>query len=64
MTEGGHFTILNVTESPAEPDILLFSSLDPSVLVVGTYHLEEDGNRAGSLLLYYVDSSSFVWYLT
>lgn len=61
MTPGRRFTVLNVTELPAEPDLLLFSSLDSSILVVGTYHLEEDGNRAGSLLLYHVDSSSLAW---
>lgn len=62
MTERGSFSILNNTETPAEPDVLLFSALDPCVLVAGTYHLEEDGSRRGSLLVYTIDPSTFTLY--
>jgi hypothetical protein len=57
-----HFNILSETNVPAEPDILLFSPLDASVLVTGTYHLEKNGRRIGSLLLYTVDPSTSSWY--
>jgi hypothetical protein len=36
----------------AEPDVLLFSPLHPSLLVIGTYHLCGNGTREGMLLLY------------
>lgn len=62
MTQRELFSILTKTETPDEPDVLLFSSLDPSVLVAGTYHIKEDGRRSGSLLVYSVDPSSFAWY--
>ena len=63
MTErGGVFDILSKTDTPNEPDVLLFSPINHSVLVAGTYHLENGGRRSGSLLVYAVDPSSFTWY--
>jgi hypothetical protein len=62
MTGMGPISILNEKKTPAEPDVLLFSSLNPSVLIAGTYHLEENGRRIGSLLVYTVDPLSFAWY--
>ena len=62
MTEReGVFDILSVADIPNEPDVLLFSPTNPSVLVAGTYHLENDGRRCGSLLVYAVDPPSFIW---
>jgi hypothetical protein len=52
------FKVLETVETPHEPDVLLFSPIDPSVLVVGTYHLLTDGQRIGSLLLYYIDAET------
>jgi hypothetical protein len=63
MSERGRvFDILSVADVPNEPDVLLFSPTDPSVLVAGTYHLENSGRRCGSLLVYAVDPTSFIWY--
>ena len=63
MIEGeGVFDILSKTDTPNEPDVLLFSPINPSVLVAGTYHLENAGRRRGSLLVYAVDPASFTWY--
>lgn len=62
MTGMGPVSILNEEKTPAEPDVLLFSSLNPSVLVAGTYHLDDNGRRSGSLLVYTVDPLSFTWY--
>ena len=63
MTDrGGVFHILSETEIPNEPDVLLFSPINPSVLVAGTYHLEKEGRRSGSLLVYFVDPALFTWY--
>jgi hypothetical protein len=61
MLRTPHFSSLKRIKTPAEPDVLLFSELDPSILVAGTYHLEENGDRVGSLLLYLVDLSSLEW---
>jgi hypothetical protein len=55
------FNAVNKIYTPAEPDVLLFSLLEPSLLVIGTYHLLEDGSRLGSLLLYSLDNTSS-WY--
>lgn len=55
------FNIVNKEDTPSEPDVLLFSPIDPFVLVAGTYHLESDGRRSGSLLVYVLDPSSFTW---
>jgi hypothetical protein len=62
MSGGRQFSVLHETDVLSEPDVLLFSPLDPSVLVIGTYHLEENGSRTGSLLIYTVDLSTFIWY--
>ena len=62
MTGMGPVSILNEEKTPAEPDVLLFSSSSPSVLVAGTYHLDDDGRRSGSLLVYTVDPLSYTWY--
>ena len=56
------FDILDKANTPSEPDVLLFSPIDPSILVAGTYHLESNGQRTGSLLVYILDPLSFTWY--
>jgi hypothetical protein len=60
--EERHFDVLSETEVPSEPDVLLFSPLDSSVLVVGTYHFQANGTRVGGLLTYTVDPSTHAWY--
>jgi hypothetical protein len=57
------FKVLETVETPHEPDVLLFSPIDSSVLVVGTYHLLTDGQRIGSLLLYSVNVETASWYV-
>jgi hypothetical protein len=57
------FKVLGTVETPHEPDVLLFSPIDSSVLVVGTYHLCTDGQRIGSLLLYSVNVETASWYV-
>lgn len=64
MSGDRHLSVLHETDVLSEPDVLLFSRLDPSVLVIGTYHLEKDGRRTGSLLIYTVDPSTFTWYVS
>jgi len=56
-----NFDVQSQIDTEAEPDVLLFSPLDTSLLVVGTYHLNKDGQRNGSLLLYTLDSESNAW---
>ena len=56
------FDVLSETEVPSEPDVLLFSPLDSSVLVVGTYHFQDNGTRVGGLLTYTVHPSTHAWY--
>ncbi len=56
-----NFDVQSQIDTEAEPDVLLFSPLDTSLLVVGTYHLNKDGQRHGSLLLYTLDSESNAW---
>jgi hypothetical protein len=53
------FEILGEVTLPAEPDILLFSLLYPSILVVGTYHLKQDATREGLLLTYQCNPVNF-----
>jgi len=56
------FQIQNRVIVESEPDVLLFSPLDPSLLVVGTYHLiKENGRREGKLLLYSIENDSKNW---
>jgi hypothetical protein len=64
MSGDRQLSVLHETDVLSEPDVLLFSPLDPSVLVTGTYHLEKDGSRTGSLLVYSVDPSTFMWYVS
>ena len=54
-------TLLTKEEIPFEPDVLLFSNIHPNFLIVGTYHLGEDGSRIGSLLLYDVNPFLLSW---
>jgi hypothetical protein len=63
MTAARTFNVLQEIKTPSEPDVLLFSPIDPSVLIAGTYHLQEDGSRVGGLLVYRVVSSTSQWYL-
>lgn len=63
MTETLTFNVLQEIKTPSEPDVLLFSPIDSSVLIAGTYHLQEDGSRIGSLLVYRIDPSTTQWYL-
>lgn len=51
------FHVLSEITLPSEPDVLLFSPLDVSVLIVGTYHLEEDASRSGTFLTYKISPS-------
>ena len=53
------FQVLGEITLPAEPDVLLFSRLHPSILVVGTYHLKQDGTREGLLLTYQCNQTNF-----
>jgi hypothetical protein len=62
MTAARTFNVLQEIKTPSEPDVLLFSPIDPTVLIAGTYHLQEDGSRIGSLLVYRIVSSTSQWY--
>ena len=56
------FQILRQVTIESEPDVLLFSPLDSSLLVVGTYHLvKESGQREGKLLLYRIEEETKNW---
>jgi hypothetical protein len=57
------FKVFETLETPNEPDVLLFSPIDSSALVVGTYHLLVDGQRIGSLLLYSLNVETASWYV-
>jgi hypothetical protein len=61
MTAVEPFTILQELSTPSEPDVLLFSTIYPSVLLSGTYHLQKDGSRIGSVLVYQIDPSTAQW---
>jgi len=61
MTTIPGIQVLYKVETAAEPDVLQFSPLDPRLLVVGTYHLEDNGTRKGTLLLYSVAPQSNSW---
>jgi hypothetical protein len=56
------FSVVDCVTTPDEPDVLLFSPIDPSLLLVGTYHLGDTGQRTGTLLLYSVDAQTSKWY--
>src|SRR5271155_4833885 len=45
MTSVRTLRVLHTVKTPAEPDVLQFSPLDPRLLVMGTYRLERNQNR-------------------
>jgi len=62
MTSVRTLRVLHTVKTPAEPDVLQFSPLDPRLLVMGTYRLEQNGTRTGTLLLYSVNIQSHSWF--
>lgn len=53
--------MLSITDTEVEPDVLLFSPVNPAILVVGTYHLEQNGKRKGTISLFQVQDHSRIW---
>jgi hypothetical protein len=54
----GKLDVLYQLETESEPDVILFSRVDTSVFVAGTYHLDESRARNGALLLYHLSVAS------